>query len=181
MTARKSRKCPVCEQKFKRPHNVTLHMKTAHRTYVKKMVCTICKKLISTNGNMRVHLKREGIKNKKKYSLRNGKINGKVIKLKWVPANTLQHGRFYGAHISDSSEYSECDELPLAQLIRVIQSNEPLPVEEVLLQADEGIFCVNNVILFLFAKRIFSNKCSKFHHIYCVTIWFIDELFYSSG
>lgn len=122
MSPRKSRKCPVCRQVFDRPYNVTLHLKTAHREYVQKIVCSICKKLISL-ANLRVHLKRESKRNKKKYTLKNDKINGIELRRVYVPAKSLKHGRFYAVYDDDSSEYSETDEMPLARFIQSCMYN----------------------------------------------------------
>lgn len=173
MTPRKSRTCKVCKKKFQRPNNVTIHMRTAHKKHVKKLRCPICNELVSTIANMRVHLERESQKNAEKYKLRNGKVNGMAIKYAWVPAESLQHGRYYGSYsdsdststaesedaataaatvknppkrkrgsknssakksrcavetieISDSSDWSESDNLPLARLIEQAQFDESM-------------------------------------------------------
>lgn len=96
-------------------------MRTAHKQHIKKFVCPICKQLISTMANMRVHIKREKKDNKKKYKLRNGKINGKAIERVWVSAKSLQNGRFHGTYTSDvdstgDSSGSESENVPLAEL-----------------------------------------------------------------
>lgn len=113
MAPRKTRKCTVCDQVFKRAHNVTLHMKTHHKNYVQKIICPICKQLVSTMTNLRVHLKREGERKKVKYRLENKKIDGQPIKRIWVPAKSLNNGRFYGDNGDDSSSYSDADCVPL--------------------------------------------------------------------
>lgn len=78
-------------------------METAHKDLIKKLRCPVCKELISTIANMRVHLKRESQKDGKKYKLRDGKVNGVAIKDVWVPAKSLQHGRYYGSFTDDGS------------------------------------------------------------------------------
>lgn len=118
MAPRKSRTCTVCNEVFQRAHSVTMHMRTTHEDYVEKLVCTVCKQYISTMSNLRVHLKREGQRNKRKYKLHNEKIDGQLIKHVWVPATLLPHGRYNRLHFSDdSSDYSDTDNLPLATLV----------------------------------------------------------------
>lgn len=110
MAPRKSRKCTVCRKVFRRPHTVTMHMKTAHRNYVEKLVCTVCKTLVSTMYNMRVHLNREGKRNKRTYKLRNGKIDGQRIEHVWVRVTSMSNSRYGGSYLSDdSSDYSDTD------------------------------------------------------------------------
>lgn len=116
MAPRKSRKCTVCREVFQRPHNVTMHMKTAHRNYVEKLVCTVCKTLVSTMSNMRVHLSREGKRNNKTYELRKGKIDGQRIEHVWVPATSMSNGRYKESYSSDDSSVSDTDNAPLAAL-----------------------------------------------------------------
>lgn len=103
MAPPKNRKCKVCKTIFKRPNNLTIHMETAHKQLIQKLRCPVCHELISTIANMLVHLKRESKKNKAKYKLRKGKINGEAIKYVWVSSKSLQHGRYYGEYICDDS------------------------------------------------------------------------------
>lgn len=114
MAPRKTRHCPVCNQVFKRAHNVTNHMNTAHEHYVKKLICPLCDTFLSTIPNMRIHLKRV---HSKKHRLKNGRIDGQRIDHIWVPAASLTNGRYHGQYFDDqSSNYSDSECLPLSLL-----------------------------------------------------------------
>lgn len=67
MARRKSKVCPVCKKVFRRPYNVTIHLKT-HTNFVEKLKCPICEELVSTISNLRKHLVREGKKKQENIS-----------------------------------------------------------------------------------------------------------------
>lgn len=140
-------------------------MKTAHKRQVKKLRCPICLELVSTITNMRVHLKREGLKNNENYKLRKNKVNGVPIEEVWVQADSLQHGRYYGLHDGpsnnakveklpkqkrrakntrsavetigiDDSDFSESDDVPLARIIEAAHNEESMDATEFLQQSE---------------------------------------------
>lgn len=77
----KFHKCKYCRLVFKRPHNVTLHIR-------QKEICPICKILISNIPNMRVRFKRHH--GNQRFT------NRTKSKLKWIQVrkSDLMNGRF---------------------------------------------------------------------------------------
>lgn len=130
-------KCPKCGQTFKRKYNVTVHIKTAHKQVVQKLVCPICGELASTKTNLIVHVKRTHRGSR----LKNGKVDGLRIVTKHIQKTMLKNGRFY----KDESDENDSDEdevfhdddtdntseinIPLAEFAR--QFNAPVKTETV--------------------------------------------------
>lgn len=79
-------------------------MRVKHANYVKKIICPLCRYLVSNKSNLRVHAKRYHQRKQKK-------INDLSAETIWVRRSLLMNGRYYGALSSHKgSEDGETEE-----------------------------------------------------------------------
>lgn len=95
---RKPRQCKQCKETFSRPHNLTLHLLTAHTTELQKVVCPFCSELCSNITNLRVHSKRFH---------KNRKIRARKVRWTSVQRSQTVNGRFVVPSDSDSDSDGE--------------------------------------------------------------------------
>lgn len=73
---------------------------------------------------------------KKKYVLKNNKVDGKRIKSVWIRSSSLNGGRYYGAYSDDSDDADNSDGPEWNMPLKLLKANQNIQPNEDMMEPD---------------------------------------------